>query len=383
MAWVNDFLEKLMPTKRKVGGSDSIVIDIPPDLYYMELALYTASSLISNAISRSEIRTYEENEPVKLEDYYLLNISPNKNETSSIFWHKVINSVIRKGEALVVEVHGELFVAESYVKQTERILYGDIYSGVCVGNLTFERLFYPGDYYLFRLDNQCVKPLLDGMYSQYKSMIASAASSFKRSNGQKYRLKIEGVQAGDEEFNEIFESYIKKQLEEYLKNENAIYPEFAGYELVEDSHSSNKTSDDFIKLKNDVFSTVAHAFHIPDSMMQGNITNMSDVISGFLTFGVDPYADMITEGLNKRAGIQNFIAGNFYQVDTGKINHRDIFAIADGISNLISSGTLCIDEVREEIGRKPLCTDWSRQHYITKNFEKIDAMNVGGGENSE
>ena len=107
MAWINDFLEKLFPVKEKYGpDASSVVIDIPAELYYKELAIYTASSLISNAISRSEIRTFERGIPVKKRDYYLLNVSPNMNETSSVFWHKVINRVIRNGEALVVEAGG-------------------------------------------------------------------------------------------------------------------------------------------------------------------------------------------------------------------------------------------------------------------------------------
>ena len=85
MAWINDFLEKLFPVKEKYGGDPaSVVIDIPAELYYKELAIYTASSLISNAISRSEIRTFERGVPVKKQDYYLLNVSPNRNETSSL-----------------------------------------------------------------------------------------------------------------------------------------------------------------------------------------------------------------------------------------------------------------------------------------------------------
>ena len=117
---------------------------------------------------------------------------------------------------------------------------------------------------------------------------------------------------------------------------------------------------------------MAGAFHIPESMMTGNITNMADVIGSFLTFGADPYADMITEALNKEAGVDNFIAGNYYYVDTSRIMHRDAFDVSADVSNLISSGVKCIDEVREMLGDAPLNTPWSRKHFITKNFEEIE-----------
>lgn len=374
MAWISDFLEKLFPVKERVGGDPSaVVIDIPVELYYRELAIFTASSLISNAISRSEMRTFEKGVPVKKQDYYLLNVSPNRNETSSVFWHKVINKVIREGEALVVEADGYLYCADSFGRASERPILGDVYESVAVGNFTFNRQFTQADSYTFRLDNINVKRLIDGMYEQYGKILSAAAKNLKQANGQKYKLHIDGVKAGDEEFNKEFEEYIKKQLMTYMESENAVYPEFDGYKLeTGPSGESSASSSDFVELKKELFTSVAGAFHIPDSMMTGNITNMADIIGSFLTFGVDPYADMITEALNKRAGLDNYVAGNYYQVDTSKIMHRDLFDVAADVSNLISSGVKCIDEVREMLGDAPLNTDWSRKHFITKNFEEIE-----------
>ena len=385
MAWISDFLEKLFPVKQKVGGDPSaVVIDIPAELYYKELAIYTASSLISNAISRSEMRTFEAGLPVKKNDYYLLNVSPNRNETSSVFWHKVINRVIRDGEALVVEAGGYIYCDDSYVRASERPILGDIYEGVTVGNFSFNKQFSQNDSYMFRLDNINVKALIDGMYDQYGKILSAAAKSLKQSNGQKYKLHIEGVKAGDEEFNQEFNDFIAKQLKTYMESENAVYPEFDGYKLEADPIYSNGSGSaaDFVELKKELFSSVAGAFHIPESMMTGNITNMADIVGSFLTFGVDPYADMITEALNKRAGIENYMAGNYYQVDTSKIMHRDLFDVAADVSNLISSGVKCIDEVREMLGDAPLNTDWSRKHFITKNFEEIERFlsSAEGGE---
>ena len=376
MAWINDFLEKLFPVKAKYGSDPSaVVIDIPAELYYKELAIYTASSLISNAISRSEIRTFEKGEPVKKRDYYLLNVSPNANETSSVFWHKVINRVIRDGEALVVEANGCLYCADSYTRLLERPILGDIYECVAVGNFTFNKRFDQSNSYMFRLDNINVKDLIDGMYREYGKILSSAAKALKQGNGQKYKLHIEGTKAGDDEFNQEFENYIKKQLKTYMESDNAVYPEFDGYKLEADPTYGNGKSGsaaDFVSLKKELFSSVAGAFHIPESMMTGNITNMSDIIGSFLTFGADPYADMITEALNKEAGVDNFLAGNYYQVDTSRIMHRDAFDVAADVSNLISSGVKCIDEVREMLGDAPLNTDWSKKHFITKNFEEIE-----------
>jgi HK97 family phage portal protein len=223
------------------------------------------------------------------------------------------------------------------------------------------------------------------MYDQYGKILSAAAKKLKMSNSQKYKLHIDGVKAGDEDFDKEFENYITKQLKTYMESENAVYPEFDGYKLENDPvyGSGSGDSNSFLNLKKDLFSTVAGAFHIPESMMTGNITAMDEIVGSFLTFGVDPYADMITEALNKRAGMENYASGNYYQVDTSKIIHRDIFSVSADISNLISSGVKCIDEVREMIGDAPLNTEWSRKHFITKNFEEIERFlknpEEGGG----
>lgn len=380
MGWFKDFLDKLI---RPRSSGDTVIIDIPADIYYKELAIYTATSLIGNAISRSEIKCYIAGKPTRTSDYYLLNVSPNANETSAAFWHKVINRTVRDGKAVVVDAAGKLYCADSWVLDKEQPILGDVYSGVTTGNFTFNRRFTQDDCYVFSLNDINVRQLIDGMYQEYGRILSTAAKSFRQTNGQKYKLHIDGVKSGDTEFEREFEEVITKELKNYMSSDNAVYPEFDGYDLQPDKQTSSpKSSDDYIKLRDDLFKTVAAAFHIPASMMTGNITNMQEIVSAFLSFGVDPYADMISEALNKRGGLENYIKGNYYAVDTGKINHRDIFAIAAGASNLISSGTLCIDEIREELGLAPLNTEWSRKHFITKNFEEIGRFlnGIEGGE---
>lgn len=376
--WAN-FLEWLFPvtenSKAGAGNNEPIIIKIPAEIYYKELAVYTGVSLISNGLSRSEIKVFRAGKEVKNEDYFRLNVSPNNNETSSYFWHKVINKMIRTGAALVVETKdGKIYCADSYSRKEERPILGDVYDGVTVGNLTFDKIFDQDNSYLMRLDDINVRRLIDGMYEEYGPILTAAAKKLKQSGGSKYKLHIEGVKAGDKEFNKEFEEYIQTQLKTFMEADSAVYPEFDGYSLTEDPAAKTNTqgAKDYVELQKELNTRVAAALHIPESMMTGNITSMKDVIGAFLTFGVDPYADAITEALNKGAGYQNYQKGNYYKVDTGKIQHQNIFDLATACTNLISSGVMCIDEIREELDRTPLNTDWSRKHFITKNFEEIE-----------
>ena len=117
--------------------------------------------------------------------------------------------------------------------------------------------------------------------------------------------------------------------------------------------------------------------------MLGNITNMNDIVKSFLTFGVDPYADMIGKVLTGQYGMEEWLEGNYYKVDTSTVNHVDIFDMADKIDKLISSSFACVDEVREKSGLDRLDEEWSSRHLLTKNYEFIDKQNLQGGEKGE
>ena len=73
MGWWVNFLEKIFPTDKSVPGyAKTVIVDIPAEIYYAELAVHTAVSMISNAISRAEKKTFIGGKPIKNRDYYLL-----------------------------------------------------------------------------------------------------------------------------------------------------------------------------------------------------------------------------------------------------------------------------------------------------------------------
>lgn len=375
-----DFLEGLFDTGAPSGGSQprdsTIVIKIPAKLYYKELALYTAISYIANAISMAEIRVYKGGERVKDEDYYLLNVAPNKNETASLFWHKVINKMIRNEEgALVVEVRDGLHVAEGYTVKERRPVLGNIYEDVFLGDgLTLnKKRFRAEEVYLFRMEDMNVRKLLDGMYDDYAKLMETAARAFKDSNGRKFKYHIDGIKAGDEEFNKQFETIISKNIKDYMESEYSTYVEYDGEELIDQSSTKTaKSSEDVVNLRKDIFETFRQAFKIPESILSGNIVSIKDVCDVFLTFAVDPFAHTITQTLNKRAGADNFTQGNYYKCYTGRIKHRDLFDQAGAADKLLSSAAMCVDEIREELDLDPVGEDWSKQFYLTKNYEKVE-----------
>lgn len=374
--WFMDFLGNAKNNKGEI--IESVIEEKIQEVYYKELAIQTAITLIANAIAKCEIKVYEKNREVKNKTYYTLNVSPNKNENSSQLWHKAIEKMVYDNESIIIEVGNSLYCASSYSVEEYPIL-GNLYKGVAIGNLQLNKTFKSEEVFRLKLNNAHIKKLIDGLYEQYGELMSYAAKNYKKSNGTKYKLILDQVKASDEKFQETYREVVQKQLKDFIENENAVYPQYKGYDLQDVSPSSNKDSSDFRNLRKEMFEIVAQAFQIPVSIMLGNITNMNEIVKIFLTFCIDPIADMISEEITRKTSgnYDNWVKGNYIKVDTSTINHIDILDVAEKADKLIASGTCCIDEVREIIGFDKLGTEFSQKHFITKNYDTVENRLIG------
>lgn len=386
-----EFVKDFLNPKTKIGGknivedSDIDLSNIKAQIYFKELALYTAISYIANLISKCEIKTFVKGKEVKEEEYFILNYSANLNENASLFWHKVIEKIFysSKGEALVIVGRDKkLYCADDYTVD-ELPMLGNRYRNIRIGTLSLDRSYRIDEVFLFRLENMQVKKIIDGLHENYSELLTCAIKNYKKSNSNKYKLKLDEVEAGDEEFNEVFETIIKEQLKSFIESEISVYPEYQG-QTLEDITPKNSSKDaaDILSIKKDIFETTAQAIKIPQSLMLGNITNIKEVMNALITAVIDPYAKMIERELTRKEGYQSWKEGNYAKVDTSKINHIDILEVAEKLDKLISSGTTCIDETRALIDMEALNTDFSKTHFITKNYDTIENR-LKGGENNE
>ena len=292
--------------------------------------------------------------------------------------------MVYDNESLLIDVADGLQCADSYQVEEYPIL-GNKYKGISIGNLQLNKTFKSDEVIRLQLNNAHIKKLVDGLYQQYGELMAYAAKSYKKSNGTKYKLTLDQVKANDENFQKTYRDVVQKQLKEFMENDNSVYPQFKGYDLqYMDTKTSTKDSTDFRNLRKEMFEIVAQAFQIPVSLMLGNITNMNEIVKVFLTFCIDPIASMISEELTRKIypGFNEWKKGNYVKVDTSTINHIDILDVAEKADKLIASGTCCIDEVREIIGFDKLNTDFSKQHFITKNYDTVDNRLIGDVKNN-
>lgn len=374
-----DFLGKKIDT----AEISTVASKVMEEAAVRELALQIAISYISNTLSKCEIKTYEKGKEEKGLFYYLLNVEPNPNQNASQFINQIVDNYFYDNEALVVLQKDKLYCADSFAVDESQPLKGFKYSNITFGGQTLAKERSAKEVFHFKLDNKDAKRQIDLLNSKYSELFAAALQMFKATNSRKYKLLLEQYKAGDPAFVQVFESVIKKQLKTFIENDNAVYPEFKGTELVEFATQHRADTADTIALRKEIFDSTAQAIKIPLSMMYGNITNIKDVVTVFLTFAVEPVAKMLSrEFTRKRYSYDEWKNGSYVEVDTSCISYADILDCADKVDKAIASGATCIDELRPRFRLKPLNTDFSKAHFITKNYDLAENMlkNLESGE---
>ena len=354
------------------------------ELYLKELAFWTCVNKIANALSKCEFKTYYKDEEKKEKEWYRWNIEPNPNQNATAFINKLIGMLYRRNEALVVEINGALYIADSY--QKERYALRDYeFKNVLIDDYTLSDAFYMSDVFFFELNSKDVKKYIDNMNASYSKLMSCA---FKASRGSRGILNISAMAQQAQNFDETFEKLMSEHFANFFRKDNAVLPLFDGYSYQDISQNSKTYSTentrDIKALADDIFEFTARAFSFPPSLAKGDVQDTSKAVDELLTFVIDPLAKMITQEINrKEGGYINFSQGNYVRIDTTTVKHIDIFDIATPIDKLISCGAFSVNDILELLGKPRIDEDWANKHIITKNYANVedvlDAMIETGG----
>lgn len=351
--------------------------NLQAELIFRNLAFQTAVNLIANLVSKCEFKTYFNKEEVKKEEYYLWNVEPNRNQNSSEFIHKWISELYENNECLIIESDGQLLVADTFDKK-EYALFDCQFTGVTVGNFTFNKTFLMSDVLYFKLNNRDTRKLINGMYESYGKLLSYGQSSYRKSRGSKGILGINALAEGKTNFKETFDKLMNERFKKFFEADNAVLPLFEGYsynDIGSKTYSSESTRD--IKaMVDDIYDFTGRAFGIPPVILKGDLANVGEtVINNCLTFCVDPLCDMLQEEINrKRIGYRGFTKGIYLEIYTKSIKHIDLLSASTAIDKLIASGAFSINDIRKLVGEDEIDEDWANQHYITKNYSSVEDL---------
>ena len=344
-------------------------------------------NMIANAISRCEFKTFEKHKEIQQNEYWLWNFEPNQNQNASEFIHKLIYNLYHKNEALVVEVkkgdnQSGLVVADSWILSEYNPKEPNKYNEVTVDKYKFADTFYEKDVLHFRLNNDDVAKLINKTNSAYERLVNCAAANYRWSKGQHWKVHVDSIAQGKEEFEQSFANMLKEQLKPFFDSFRSVLPEFDGYTYTNMSSDVKQDTEEIRNLVEDIFNSTAKALLIPVVLTNGKVEATTDANNRFLTYVVDPFADQFNSEVNrKRFGIDEWKEGNYLKVDTSSIIHFDLFANAANIEKIVGSGAFSINAILKAAGQEPINEEWANEHYMTKNIGTVQELaNQKGGE---
>ena len=343
-------------------------------------------NMIANAVSRCEFKTYENHKEIRKKEYWLWNFEPNVNQNATIFIHKLIWNLYHKNEALVLETkkrndESGLVVADSWTpseifpqKQRE-------YYEVTVENFKYKKTFKEEDVLYFKLNNKDIAEVLNKMNLAYEKLVESAAANYKWSKGQHWKVHVDSIAQGKEEFESSFANMIKEQLKPFFESFRSVLPEFDGFTYTNMSSDVKQDPEEIRGLIEDIFNDTAKSLLIPIVLVNGKVEATADANNRFLTYVVDPILDQFDSEINrKRFGFDEWEKGNYLHVDSSSIIHFDLFANAANIEKIVGSGAFSINAILKAAGQEPINEEWANQHYMTKNIGTVQELaNQKGG----
>ena len=352
------------------------------ELQFREAAFWGCVNLIANAVGKCEVREFRGGRQQRGPEWYLWNVQPNRNQSASAFWHKLVAKAYSEGEALIVkEPYGDgIVVADAFDIDDERPVYA--YKNIQVGKRKIERLTEAEVLYI-RPNWKNIEPLIRKMSDSFLKLMASSMQNYLFNGGQHWKVHVDQVLTADDEWRENFTKMMEKQIKPFLNSASAILPEMDGYTYTQVSGNSAGAvkSDEIRNLIASIWAETSRAFLIPSALIAGNQQDTTVANRQFLTDVIDPLARMIEQEANrKRFTMQEYLAGDRLTVDTSAIVHFDVFSNAANVEKIIGSGLKSVNELRALIGDSPIDEEWADRHFMTKNIGTT--TEAEGGENA-
>lgn len=356
-----------------------------------KLAFDVCVNMVASAIGRCEFRTYEDGVEVKDAEYYLWNVEPNTNQNSTDFLHKLVTKLCVHNEALIINTRKRdgtnmIVIADEWTGGNEYPARMNEYKQVTVGSMTYDKTFRENEVLHLRHNFKNIAPVIKGLADSYSRLIQLAERAYTEERGHKYKVHVEQVASGQNDFEDRFQKILENQIKPYFNATDAVLLETSGYTYTDVTRSLGRApanSDDIRALYTDLFNYTARAFLIPTVLVEGKVEATTDANQRFLTSVIDPICDQLQEEIvRKRYGFDEWKRGTTLVVDSSSILHYDIFAQAMSVEKLIGSGVYTINDVLKSVGQPTINAKWANSHYMTLNIGTMDenAKSLEGGE---
>lgn len=340
-------------------------------VYLKRAAIDKVLNFVSRSFSEAQFTFKQNNKRLKSDWEYVLNVKPNKNQSSSEFWKQAIYTLLFDNELLIIKTNdNQLLVAEDFHKE-EWALYDTSFENVTVKGYTFERPFLMSDVIYITYNNQKLDILIDGLVDDYAEVYEALIGSIKRNNQVRGVMNINTTgTAKDDDSIEKMQAQIRKMLKTFGEDPIAIAPVTNGMGYEETSNKGaqkNQPYSDIDDLRDSLVDEVAEILGVPVNLIRGDKLELESNINAYKRLCINPLIKLLEDELNaklitktgykqkKRVVIRNVVS-------------PDVFDLASSADKLIASGVTSPNEARELLGLERVDDVAMDKHYITKNY---------------
>ena len=353
------------------------------NLQLKSLAIDKSAEFIARIFAKSVFK-YQENGKVKSSDWdYLLNVRPNKNESASDFWQKVIYRLITKNEVLIfLTTDDQLLVADSYTR-TKYAVYDDVFEYVTCRGFTFEKRFRMSEVIFLQYNNNRLQDYISDLFADYEKLHTRLVEALARNNQIRGTLKTKNNGSFDKEMLAKLQSYAEILFKSFNTKTIAIVPAQDGMEYTEHTNTtgtSNISVDELKKFRRQFDDEVADILGIPTALSHGDMANLENSQKMFNSYCYQSLVKKMSDGLNFALVSRRKYERNNLFVIIGE-GQKDKFALAENIDKLISSGAMTRNEVRSELGLESV--PGGDKFLITKNYQLGEQLEKGGEKEDE
>lgn len=374
IGWISKWLGGTVP----LSGTalENAIEEYAAEIHIREMAFWSTVNIIANAVSKCEFKTYVNGKEVKGAEYYLWNVSPNLNQNSSAFMHKLISTLYMNNECLVIENKKQLLVADSFIKNPYA-LFDDTFTQVTVKGFTFSETFKQSDVLYFQLCEANMREVINALYSTYSKLITHSMNAYNKSRGTKGTFNYDTLPVAGTDERKFFDLLITEKFKTFMDSSDAVIPLGKGqaYTDIGSKTYSSESTRDIRAMIDDISDFTAKGLNVPPVLVRGDVQDVSKAVDQLLTFCIDPLCDMIQEEVNrKRVGLLDYLKGTKTVIDTKTIKHIDLLSVSSSVDKLISSGCFCINDIRRAVGDEEIDKPWAKQHFITKNYSSVEDL---------
>ncbi len=380
--------------EEKKGFIEWIIGEKSKQLAIKKAAIEHAIDLIARTISKSEIQLYRYDKKTKkvkpkIDDcYYKLNIRPNPNEYGTSFFYRVVSNLLHEGEALILEIDGYLYLADSF-DTSSSILYKRIYSNIILkddkGNsFQLDKTYNSDEAIYLSLGDSKINEVLNDYFNELGKLLGVAATQYLSNNTPKWKIITPGEQPAiyDRETGKkiSYDDYKKKITEGLFDETESIVLISDMLKLEKINGDKETTSNDYRELEKKWSDEVASAFNIPLDVFYGSKTDKSTGTNDFISFSVVPILRILEDGMNAIIIKKNeYLKGDRIYINKLNMKHFDIFDSANSLDKLFGDG-FSHNDLRGFLDIPQVDEDWANEHNVTKNYGNVKKTSGKGGD---